>query len=133
MSAGTHEGTIAMDATPRGCTVIAAGTELQGSLRGEAAVVVEGKLSGDVHAPSLTIAAGAAVHGRIEVETLTAAGQVIGEIRAQRVRLSGSLGDGTSLQASVLEVPLDDGDAAGAGVTLGHCTLRVGTDPRRSG
>ncbi len=122
-----------MDATSRGRTVIAAGTELQGSLRGEAPVVVEGKLSGDVHAPSLTIAAGAAVHGRIEVGTLESAGQVIGEIHAQRVRLSGNLGDGTSLQATVLEVPLADGDVDGAGATLGHCTLRVGTDPRRNG
>ncbi|MFN7954178.1 MAG: polymer-forming cytoskeletal protein [bacterium] len=133
MSATRTEENHAMDAGTPPRTVIAAGTEIQGTIRGQAGVVVEGKLVGDVHAPSLSIATGASVHGRIEVERLESAGQIIGEIRARHARLSGSLGDGTSLHTAVLEVPLPDDDAAGAGLVLGHCTLRVGADSRRDG
>lgn len=112
-------------------TVIAAGTELQGTLATSVAVVVEGQFAGDVRAPSLTVAARAAVRGRIEVDDLDSAGYLRGEVRARRARLAGTIEDGTVIQAESLDVPLveDGGDAApGPGLILGRCTLHVGAE-----
>lgn len=119
-----------VDAKPSPRTVIAAGTELQGTLAANVAVAVEGQFVGDVKAPSLTVAPGAAVRGRIEVDELDSAGFLRGEVRARRARLAGRVEDGTVIQAERLDVPLaDDGAApAGAGLVLGRCTLHVGAE-----
>lgn len=117
-----------VNAKPSTVTVIAAGTELQGTLSASVAVAIEGQFVGDVRAPALTVAAGAAVRGRIEVDDLDSAGQLRGEVRARRARLAGRVEDGTVIQAESLDVPLgeDAGGALAAGLVLGRCTLHVG-------
>lgn len=118
-----------VDAKPSTRTVIAAGTELQGTLAASVAVAVEGQFAGDVKAPSLAVAAGAAVRGRIEVDELDSAGFLRGEVRARRARLAGRIEDGTLIQAESLEVPLaEDASGAGAALVLGRCTLHVGAE-----
>lgn len=136
MSGGTENGEVkadgaeaGVDAKPSTRTVIAAGTELQGTLAASIAVAVEGQFAGDVKAPSLAVAAGAAVRGRIDVDELDSAGHLRGEVRARRARLAGRVEDGTVIQAESLDVPLaQDGSGAGAGLVLGRCTLHVGAE-----
>jgi cytoskeletal protein CcmA (bactofilin family) len=73
-------------------TVIGARTRVRGSLRGEGAVLICGTLKGDILVQGgLTIAPGATVEARVEVERARVAGRVEGELRAHdSVRIDGT-------------------------------------------
>jgi cytoskeletal protein CcmA (bactofilin family) len=73
-------------------TVIGPRTRVRGSLRGEGAVLICGTLKGDILVNGgLTIAPGASVEARVEVERARVAGHVEGELRARdSVRIDGT-------------------------------------------
>lgn len=110
-------------------TLIEDGTSFRGSLTSTVPIAVNGRLEGEVEAPSLTVSQSGAVHGKVKVDELTSMGELAGEIEATRVKLSGSVKDNTKLAAQTLEVQLS---AEGKmNVFFGDCELTVGDDPRR--
>src|SRR5688572_13021964 len=68
-------------------TIVDEGTELKGSLTSSCPVVVMGRLEGDVTAPALEVAVGGAVSGKVKVNELRSAGELAGEVDADRVRI----------------------------------------------
>jgi cytoskeletal protein CcmA (bactofilin family) len=73
-------------------TVIGSRTRVRGSLRGEGAVLICGTLKGDILVQGgLTVAPGATVEARVEVERARVAGRIEGEVRARdSVRVDGT-------------------------------------------
>jgi cytoskeletal protein CcmA (bactofilin family) len=87
-------------------TVIGARTRVRGSLRGEGAVLICGTLKGDILVQGgLTVAPGATVEARVEVERARVAGRIEGDVRARdsvRVDPTGTIDGG--LAAPVVDL-----------------------------
>lgn len=109
-------------------TIIESGTEFDGSLKSQCAVVLSGSLKGQVSAPSLTVTPSGSVHGQVKVSQLKAQGAVSGEIEAEAVELSGRVSDQTVIRAKTLEVMLTQ-PTGGLQVTFGNCELNIGDKP----
>jgi len=108
-------------------TVIEDGTEFKGSMTSTCAVVVRGKIEGDLSTPALSVAATGIVQGRAKVGTIDSSGQLSGEFDAETVRLSGAVSDDTIIRAKTLEVKLvSDGKMV---VSFGESRLEVGDAP----
>jgi len=104
---------------------IEAGTEFQGAIRSQCAVVVDGVLNGEVEAPSLTVTSNGSAHGKMQVKELRSEGSLGGQIEADRVELSGTIENNTVIRATTLEVKIVE---SGATAKFGDCELFVG-DP----
>ena len=87
-------------------TVVEDGTEFRGSMFSSCAVLVRGRIAGDVSSPSLAVTQTGFVSGRIKVATLTSDGELAGEIDADTVTLAGRVSDGTVIRAKTLEAKL---------------------------
>jgi len=110
-------------------TIIEEGTELDGSLKSTCAVVVRGRVEGEVSTPTLSVAPTGVVKGKVHVGTMDSAGQLAGEFDADVVRLSGVVSDATVIRAKTLEVKLSsEGKRV---VTFGESKLEVGDAPKR--
>lgn len=126
MSSDSHE-TAEAGAPAEKTTLVEEGTELRGSVTSRCAVMVKGRIDGDVTAPRMTITSAGSVSGKVKVDELTSEGELAGECDADHVRLSGTVKDGTVLRAKTLEVR-----AGGeGGVVFGECTLEIGDAPSR--
>jgi cytoskeletal protein CcmA (bactofilin family) len=109
-------------------TTVEEGSELNGTLKSSCGVVVSGKVSGELHAPSLSVSTSGAVHGTVKLSQLHSRGELSGRIDADTIELSGRVSDQTTITARSLEVKVNgDGDAPQ--VTFGNCTIEVGIDP----
>ncbi len=115
--------------SPTKQTLVEEGTQFKGSLSSNCAVVVRGKIEGDVSAPSLTVSSSGAVHGRVKVADLRSSGELSGEFDADVVQLSGSVKDKTIIRAKSLEVRLTQN--AGMQVVFGDCSLDIGDPPSK--
>ncbi len=115
--------------SPAKQTLVEEGTQFKGSLSSNCAVVVRGKIEGDVAAPSLTVSSSGAVHGRVKVAELRSSGELSGEFDADLVQLSGTVKDKTIIRAKSLEVRLTQ--SAGMQVTFGDCSLDIGDPPTK--
>ena len=87
-------------------TLVEEGTQFKGSLSSSCAVVVKGRIEGDVSAPSLQIGSTGTVHGRVKVGSVESSGEISGELDADVVQLSGVVKDKTIVRAKSLEVRL---------------------------
>src|SRR5437763_11085431 len=87
-------------------TLVDEGTELTGTIRSQVPIVVLGKIDGDVSGPSITVAPGGILAGKIKVKELTSEGEVAGEIDAESVKLSGRVRDKTVIRSRTLQVSL---------------------------
>ena len=85
------------------------GLTVEGSLRGDADMVIEGRVRGDVEAGRLVVGAGAVIEGNIRADAVEVRGRIVGDIEAQSVTLMGS--------ASV------EGD-----ITHGRLSIEMGAD-----
>ena len=115
--------------SPTKQTLVEEGTQFKGSLSSNCAVVVRGKIEGDVAAPSLTVTSSGAVHGRVKVADLRSSGELSGEFDADLVQLSGTVRDKTIIRAKSLEVRLTQ--SAGMQVIFGDCSLDIGDPPTK--
>jgi cytoskeletal protein CcmA (bactofilin family) len=106
-------------------TVIARGTEFEGSVVSSCGVTLDGKLRGKLRAPSLVLNATGTVDGEVEVEELSSSGSLAGRIKAKTVQLSGRVNDSTVIRAETLEVKLSQ-PGSGMQVSFGNCELKVG-------
>src|SRR5262245_17333903 len=112
-------------------TLVEEGTELKGSLSSSCAVVVRGRIDGEIQAPSLNISNSGAVQGRVKVGEIKSQGEIAGEIDADVVQLSGRVRDNTVIRAKSLEVKLTPQNGR-MQVVFGECELDVGDAPRRA-
>jgi cytoskeletal protein CcmA (bactofilin family) len=108
-------------------TVIEEGTEFKGSMTSSCAVVVRGKVQGELTTPALTVAPSGVVSGRARVGAIESQGQLSGEFDADSVKLSGVVMDDTLIRAKVLEVKLTSDKKMV--VSFGESRLEVGEAP----
>jgi cytoskeletal protein CcmA (bactofilin family) len=111
-------------------TLVEEGTELKGSLSSSCAILVKGRIEGEVTAPSLQVSESGAVHGNVKVGEIYSQGELSGEFDADLVQLSGVVKDKTIVRAKSLEVKL----APATGkmqIVFGECVLDVGEMPSR--
>ena len=106
-------------------TLIAEGTEFEGSINSSCDIMISGTVKGELLAPSLTVSKSGSMHGCAKVEQLTSEGEISGEIDAENVVLSGKVSDQTVIHAQTLEVRLSQPEK-GIQVSFGNCELRVG-------
>ena len=110
-------------------TVVEEGTEFRGSMTSSCAVIVKGKVAGDLTSPALTVTPSGTVSGRVKVGTLSSQGEIAGEFEADHANLSGRVSDATVVRAKTLEVKLtSEGKMT---VTFGGETrLDIGDEPK---
>jgi cytoskeletal protein CcmA (bactofilin family) len=111
-------------------TVIESGTEFEGVLRSQWPVLVDGQLTGEVFAPTLTLTDAGSVRGKVTVKQLTSHGSLGGEINAESVELSGRVDDNTVIHSTTL-VTVDESEETSHQVAFGNCELHVG-DPAKT-
>lgn len=109
-------------------SVIEEGSEFRGTLSSSCGVLVRGRVEGNIEAPSLTVAAGGSVSGKVRVTELRSDGEISGELDADRVELAGSVRDRTVVRSRLLEVKLAT-EGGKLEVVFGSCELAVGDDP----
>jgi cytoskeletal protein CcmA (bactofilin family) len=108
-------------------TVVEEGTRFKGDLVSTCPVDVRGRIEGEIQAPSLTVSARGAVHGRAKVGSVRSEGELSGEFEADTVELSGVVCDKTVIRARSLEVKLTS--AKGQQIVFGDCELSIGDEP----
>lgn len=94
-------------AQPRGPrTLVEEGTVVKGVFTSTCPIDVKGRVEGDVAAPSLTIAASGAVHGKVKVGEFRSEGEIAGEFDADAAHLAGVVKSNTVLRARSLQIQL---------------------------
>lgn len=106
-------------------TIVEAGTEFKGTIVSSCPVVVNGKLEGEIDAPSLSIARTGAVLGTIRARTLRSHGTLAGSVDAGEVFVSGAVRSKTVIKAKRLEARLGSSEHGQLEVTFGECDLAV--------
>jgi cytoskeletal protein CcmA (bactofilin family) len=106
-------------------TLVEEGTEVKGSMASSCPIVVMGKIDGEVTGPSMEIAEGGVVSGRIKVTAFSSRGELAGELEADTVELAGRVRDETVIRAKSLEVIA----APGTSLQFGECELSIGDEP----
>jgi hypothetical protein len=111
-------------------TLVEDGTQFKGSLTSKCPIEVKGRVEGDLQAPSLTVSATGAVHGKVKVAELFSEGEIAGEFDADVAKLSGVVKDNTIVRAKSLEVKLAP-PGGRMQLTFGECALEVGDAPTK--
>ena len=109
-------------------TLVEEGTELKGTLKSSCQVVVNGKIDGQIEAPSLTVTTTGTVLGTVRAQKLRSEGTLAGDIDADDVYLSGTVRSNTMIRAKKLEVKLGT-ERGKLEVSFGECMVEVGEDP----
>lgn len=109
-------------------TIVEAGTELRGTIASTCAVVVHGRVEGEIDAPELLISNNGAVRGRVRVGSLRSEGEISGEFEAETLELAGRVQDNTVIRAKRMDVKLASEEGKYQ-VIFGECDLAVGEAP----
>jgi cytoskeletal protein CcmA (bactofilin family) len=113
-------------------TIVESGTEFEGVVRSQCAIVVSGQLKGEVTAPTLTLKPEGSVRGKVKVSQLKSEGSLGGDIEAESVELSGTVSDDTVIKAAAIEVKLNQSGGNKLKVSFGNCELQVGDPSAKS-
>jgi cytoskeletal protein CcmA (bactofilin family) len=105
-------------------TLVEEGTMVSGTMVSSCPIVVMGTVEGEISGPSMEIAEGGVVSGRIKVTAFSSRGEVAGELEAETVALAGRVRDETVIRARSLEVA-----SAGTALQFGECELCIGDEP----
>ena len=111
-------------------TLVEEGTTFKGSLTSTCPILVKGTISGDLEAPSLTVAASGSVSGKVKAGELKSEGELSGEFDVDKVVLSGTVKDNTVIRAKALEVKLAV-TGSKMQVVFGDVQLDIGDQPTR--
>jgi cytoskeletal protein CcmA (bactofilin family) len=111
-------------------TLVEEGTTFKGSLTSTCPILVKGTISGDLEAPSLTVAVSGSVSGKVKAGELKSEGELSGEFDVDKVVLSGTVKDNTVIRAKALEVKLAV-TGTKMQVVFGEVQLDVGDQPTR--
>jgi hypothetical protein len=85
-------------------TVVEAGCEFKGSLTSSCAVIVNGTIDGQVHAPTLNVSNTGALLGSVKTKTLRSQGTLSASVDADEVFLSGAIRSKTVIKTRRLEM-----------------------------
>lgn len=85
-----------------GASIICSDMNITGSIRSEGALQIDGKVDGDVSAGDVTIGSTGVIIGEIKAETLRVKGNVKGSIRARKVELE----TGASVKGDIIHAAL---------------------------
>lgn len=72
---------------PRVASIIATDISVEGNLKGDGEVQIDGKLTGDVVAARLAVGESGLIEGAIEADSVEIRGRVVGSVKARQVRL----------------------------------------------
>src|SRR3954465_11712968 len=111
-------------------TLVEEGTTFKGTLTSTCPIFVKGGVEGDIQAPSLPVAPGGTVSGKVKAGELKSEGALAGEFDVEKVQLSGSVKDNTVIRAKSLEVKLSS-TTGKMQVVFGETELEVGEPPTR--
>jgi cytoskeletal protein CcmA (bactofilin family) len=112
-------------------TLIEEGTEFKGTLTSTCAVVVMGRVEGELKGPSVEVTETGVLSGKAKVTELRSRGELSGEFDAEVVELSGRVRDKTVIRAKSLEVSLQRPEG-GIEMVFGDCELAVGEAPDKA-
>jgi len=112
-------------------TLIEEGTEFKGTLTSSCAIVVMGKVEGEMTGPSVEVTESGILCGKAKVTELRSRGELAGEFDAEVVELSGRVRDKTLIRAKSLEVSLQRTEGRVEAV-FGDCELAVGEAPDKA-
>ncbi|HVR01953.1 MAG TPA: polymer-forming cytoskeletal protein [Polyangia bacterium] len=112
-------------------TLIEEGTEFKGTLTSTCAIVVMGRVEGEMKGPSVEVTETGVLSGKAKVTELRSRGELSGEFDAEVVELSGRVRDKTVIRAKSLEVSLQRSEG-GIGMVFGDCELAVGEAPDKA-
>src|SRR5882672_2248075 len=112
-------------------TLIEEGTEFKGTLTSTCAVVVMGRVEGELKGPSVEVTETGVLSGKAKVTELRSRGELSGEFDAEIVELSGRVRDKTVIRAKSLEVSLQRAEG-GIEMVFGDCELAVGDAPDKA-
>src|SRR3954463_8091730 len=112
-------------------TLIEEGTEFKGTLTSSCAIVVMGKVEGEMKGPAVEVTESGVLSGKAKVTELRSRGELSGEFEADVVELSGRVRDKTIIRAKSLEVSLQRAEG-GIEMVFGDCELAVGDAPDKA-
>jgi cytoskeletal protein CcmA (bactofilin family) len=112
-------------------TLIEEGTEFKGTLTSTCAIVVMGRVEGELKGPSVEVTETGVLSGKAKVTELRSRGELSGEFDAEVVELSGRVRDKTVIRAKSLEVSLQRAEG-GIEMVFGDCELAVGEAPDKA-
>ena len=112
-------------------TLIEEGTEFKGTLTSTCAIVVMGRVEGDMKGPSVEVTETGVLSGKAKVTELRSRGELAGEFDADVVELSGRVRDKSIIRAQSLEVRLQR-EGGRIEMVFGDCELAVGDAPDKA-
>jgi len=112
-------------------TLIEEGTEFKGTLTSSCAIVVMGRVEGEMTGPSVEVTESGVLCGKAKVTELRSRGELAGEFDAEVVELSGRVRDKTLIRAKSLEVSLQRAEGR-VEMVFGECELAVGDAPDKA-
>jgi cytoskeletal protein CcmA (bactofilin family) len=88
-------------------TIVAEGTDFRGDFTSRCPVIVNGRIEGDVKAPSVTVTTTGALQGKIEAKTIRCKGSVAGVLEADSIELTGAIARDTIVRAQRLNLDVE--------------------------
>jgi cytoskeletal protein CcmA (bactofilin family) len=100
-----------MDATRRSgeelTTVVEEGSDFQGDFTSRCPIIVNGRIAGNVKAPTVTVTATGSLEGKIEAKTISCNGSVAGVLEADAIALTGAIARDTIVRAQRLNLDVE--------------------------
>jgi len=89
-----------------GASIICSDMHINGSIKTEGAIQIDGKVEGDITAGDITVGSTGEIIGEVKAETLRVKGKVKGSIRAKKVELeTGAVVEGDIIHAALVIQP----------------------------
>jgi cytoskeletal protein CcmA (bactofilin family) len=88
-------------------TIVQEGTEFKGDFSSSCPIVVNGRIEGDVKAPTVTVTDSGVLHGRVAAKTIACRGSVAGILEADAIELSGTIAQNTIVRAQRLRLNIE--------------------------
>ncbi|MEO0606680.1 MAG: polymer-forming cytoskeletal protein [Pseudomonadota bacterium] len=89
-----------------GASIICSDVQIKGSIKSAGALQIDGQVEGDVSSGDITIGSTGQIIGEIKAETLRVKGKIVGSIRARKVELeTGATVEGDIYHAALIIQP----------------------------
>ena len=88
-------------------TIVQEGSDFRGDFTSSCPIVVNGRIKGDVKAPTVTVTNSGALHGNVEAKSIACRGSVSGVLEADTIELSGAIAQSTIIRAQRLRLNIE--------------------------
>jgi cytoskeletal protein CcmA (bactofilin family) len=88
-------------------TIVQEGTDFRGNFTSTCPIVVNGRIQGDVKAPTVTVTSSGVLQGNVEAKTIACRGSVAGVLEADTIELSGDIAQNTIVRAQRLRLNIE--------------------------